>query len=154
MSSGEVVIFLDFDGVLHPELSPPSDYFRSLPFFEAAVRQAPACEIVIASTWRANHPLADLIKPFSSDVATRVTGVTPVLSEVEGIPDSLLAYQREAECQAWLRANGKSFLPWLALDDRAWLYRPFSRNVFLIDGSRGMQASDIEPLVQRLLGAA
>lgn len=148
---GRPIIFLDFDGVLHPEFSHPSKYFSCLPHFEAVVRRVPECEIVIASTWRQAHPLSELLKPFASDIAERIVGVTPVAQELVEIPDSLLAYEREAECHAWMRANERGYLPWIAIDDRAWLYRPFSRNVFLLDGSKGMQATDIEPMVLRLL---
>lgn len=148
---GQPILFLDFDGVLHPEFSHPSEYFSCLPHFEAVIRCVPDCEIVIASTWRENHVLSDLQKSFAPDIAARIIGVTPLASEIEGVPDYLLAYQREAECHAWLRANERGHLPWLALDDRAWLYRPFSRNVYLVDGSKGIQAADVEPLVQRLI---
>lgn len=150
---GQPILFLDFDGVLHPEFSPPSEYFCCLPHFEAVLRRVPDCEIVIASTWRVNHPLSDLQKPFAPDIAARIIGATPLLSEIEDVSDSLLAYEREAECHAWLRANERAHLLWLALDDRAWLYRPFSHNVYLVDGSKGIQATDVEPLAQRLLGA-
>lgn len=150
---GQPILFLDFDGVLHPEFSHPSKYFCCLPQFEAVVRCVPDCEIVIASTWRQNHPLSELQKPFTPDIAARIIGVTPFAHEIEEVPESMLAYEREAECHAWLRANERGHLPWLALDDRAWLYRPFSRKVFLVDGSKGIQATDVEPLVQRLLDA-
>lgn len=143
-------LFLDFDGVLHPEFCHPNQHFSCLPHLEAAVRRVPDCEIVIASTWRLNHPLQDMLRSFSPDIAARVVGVTPFVIHLTDIPDSLLAYEREAECQAWLRSNDRAHLPWLALDDRSWIYRPFNRHLYLVDGRKGLQASDVDPLVQRL----
>lgn len=38
----------------------------------------------------------------------------------------------------------------LAIDDRSWLYRPFNRSLFLVDGKTGMTAANAEALVERL----
>ncbi len=143
-------LFLDFDGVLHPEFCHESKHFCCLPFFEEAVRQAPEVEIVIASTWRHQHRLEDLARRFSADVSHRVIGVTPYFPALDDVPDTLVSFEREAECNAWLRANGRVASPWLAVDDRSWLYRPFNRSVFLVNGKTGLTAQASRELVQRL----
>ena len=144
-------LFLDFDGVLHPEFCHESKHFCCLPFFEEAVRHAPDVEIVITSTWRHQHRPEDLARRFSADISQRVIGVTPHFPTLDDVPDTLVSFEREAECNAWLRANGRVASPWLAVDDRSWLYRPFNRALFLVNGKTGLTAQASRELVQRLL---
>lgn len=143
-------LFLDFDGVLHPEFCHESRHFSCLPFLEQVLRQVPDVDVVISSTWRLQWPVEQLRSRFSPDVAHRVIGATPQFTDLEDVPDSLLGYEREAECQAWLRAHDRAVFPWLAVDDRSWLYRPFNRSVFLVEGKTGMTAAGAEALMERL----
>ena len=46
-----LILFLDFDGVLHPEHCHESKHFCCLPVLESALRQVPEFELVITSTW-------------------------------------------------------------------------------------------------------
>jgi hypothetical protein len=131
-------LFLDFDGVLHPEFCHTSRHFCCLPVLEDVVRQVPDCSLVITSTWRLQMPLERLQEGFSPDIVARVAGIAPKFSELRDIPDSLVSYEREAECHAWLRANDRAYLPWLAIDDRSWLYRPFCKSLFLVEGKTGL----------------
>lgn len=111
-----MILFLDFDGVLHPECSGPvpADLaFCRLPLFEAVVREHPSLALVISSTWREQFDLAALRAWFSPDVAKRIVGTTPVLPQPA---------QREAEILAWLREHGREGCAWLALDDAAWAF--------------------------------
>lgn len=43
-------LFLDFDGVLHPEFCHESRHFCCLPVLEEVVRQVPDCELVITAS--------------------------------------------------------------------------------------------------------
>ncbi len=147
MGGGMRTLFLDFDGVLHPEFCHESKHFSCLPHFEQVLRRVPDCEVVVTSTWRLQFPIDRLRSHFSSDVAHRVVGVTPRFCELENIPNSLLGYEREAECNAWLRNNDRAVFPWLAVDDRPWLYRPFTRSLFLVDGKTGLNAAMAEELI-------
>ncbi len=52
---------------------------------------------------------------------------------------------------AWLRANERAHLPWLAVDDRAWLFKPFNLNVYLVDGRTGLSDEDVEALVAQMV---
>lgn len=146
------ILFLDFDGVLHPEFCHSSKYFSCLPHLEAAVRQVPGCEIVISSTWRIGHSLPRMLRPFSPDIVQRVIGITPIAIEMGTLPDTLNSFRREAECEAWLRMSGLVYAPWVALDDRPWLFTPFCKHVYRVNGKTGLTAKDIEPLVRRLRG--
>lgn len=132
------ILFLDFDGVLHPEHCHESKHFCCLPFLEDAARQVPECKVVITSTWRLEQPFEALLQRFSPDVAAMIEGVTPRYGDLTNVPNTLVGYEREAECHAWLRANDVPHLSWLAVDDRAWLYRPFCKSLFLVDGRTGL----------------
>lgn len=48
-----------------------------------------------------------------------------------------------------LRTKERGVFPWLAIDDRSWLYRPFNRFLFLVDGKTGMTAANAEELIGR-----
>ncbi|MFC7411780.1 HAD domain-containing protein [Hydrogenophaga atypica] len=143
-------LFLDFDGVLHPEFCHQSKHFSCLPLLEAVLRQVPACDVVVTSTWRHQYPIEVLRDRFSSDIQPRVIGVTPRFSHLEDVPDVLFGYEREAECNAWLRDNGRVMAPWLAVDDRSWLFRPFNQFLFLVDGKTGLTAPMAATLAERL----
>ena len=146
------ILFVDFDGVLHPELCHESKHFMHRDTFEDVVRAFPDIGLVISSTWRLKRPLHMLKDMFSEDVAARVIGTTPLYAELEDVPDRLEGYQREAECRFWLRQNGRATQKWLALDDRSWNFRPFNRNVFLVDGQVGLDALAAQNLVVRING--
>ena len=143
-------LFLDIDGVLHPEHCHESRHFCCLPAIEYVLRSAPNWDVVITSTWRLQVPLNGLRARFSPDVANRIIDVTAQFKSLKNVPDTLQAFEREAECNAWLRTNDRVVFPWMAIDDRSWLYRPFNRSVFLVDGKTGMTEADAEALVERL----
>jgi hypothetical protein len=144
------ILFLDFDGVLHPEFCHESRHFCCLPVLEDVVRQVPDCELVITSTWRLQQPFERLHERFSSDVAARIVGVTPRIGELIDVPHPLISYEREAECNAWLRTHDRAYLPWLAVDDRPWLYRPFCKSLFLVEGRTGLTPLQGVQLLSRL----
>ncbi|AYM96405.1 hypothetical protein EAG14_10355 [Acidovorax sp. 1608163] len=144
------ILFLDFDGVLHPEHCHESKHFSCLPVLEDALREAPQWQVVITSTWRLQKPLAQLRSRFSADIAARVVGDTPRFSTLIDVPSTLVSYEREAECQAWLRANEMAYRPWLAVDDRSWLFRPFCKSLFLVSGKTGLTALAGEQLKERM----
>ena len=61
------ILFLDFDGVLHPEHCHESKHFSCLPVFESVLSQVPDCKLVIASTWRLQIPVERLREKLGPD---------------------------------------------------------------------------------------
>lgn len=123
-----MILFLDFDGVLHPFLARfSSDAFCHLPRLEKVLREFPAVQIVIASTLRESVPLAFLVQRFSPDIAVRIVGVTPILV-IHDAGD--VAGSRHREILAYLRGSGAD---WLALDDDASLFPPGCAELVLCD---------------------
>jgi hypothetical protein len=72
-----VIVFLDFDGVLHPffpwrDLADQENQLIGfLPRFESVIRAFPIARIVIASDWRRHHSLTELREFFSPDIRDR-----------------------------------------------------------------------------------
>ena len=118
-----MILFLDFDGVLHPRYEngpvPVEAAFCHLPRFEAVMHDFPEVQIVISSTWREQFSLDKLRTWFSADIAARIVGATPIVPADH--PGSL--ERRESEILAWLVEQGRSSEPWLALDDSTWQFR-------------------------------
>lgn len=144
------VLFLDFDGVMHPEFCHESKHFVHLETFETVMRAALHVDLVISSTWRYKRSLEELKALFSEDVAARIIGTTPFYAQLTDVPDTLQGFEREAECRSWLLQHGRAAQKWLALDDRSWNFRPFNRNVLLVDGGVGLSADVAQTLLARL----
>lgn len=119
-----MIVFLDFDGVLHPEYAegPASAdvLFCHLPRFEAVIRDYPSVDIVISSTWREQLSLDAIRARFSADISERIIDVTPILLDLDA-KDMLR--RRECEILAWLVSVNRESEPWLALDDAAWQFQ-------------------------------
>lgn len=114
-------LFLDFDGVLHPQFegmpTPVEHLFCHVPRFEGVMRDFPQVRIVISSTWRHQFALDHLRTYFSPDIAARITDATPQTN-----PDDYRPARREDEILAWLAATGNESVPWIALDDATWQF--------------------------------
>lgn len=120
-----MLLFLDFDGVLHHFFPLPgvseevNGLFYYRPRFENAVRRA-SCpiEIVISSTWRNKKSLDEIKAMFSPDVAAMIIGATPKVGPGNG--DGA----RHVEVTAWLEQNGRAGEHWVGIDDFPALYKP------------------------------
>jgi hypothetical protein len=111
-----MILFLDFDGVLHPLFTRPdlppeeSRPFCYLPRFATVLRDYPRVEVVISSTWRLKRDLSQLREPFPHDLRPRVIGATPHLVDDERFGG------RQREALHWL-SHHRPGSPWVALDD-------------------------------------
>lgn len=120
-----MLVFLDFDGVLHHFFPLPgvpdaeNAHFFYLPAF---ARAAEACgvplEIVIASTWRRKYDLPALRSRFPKALAEAIVGVTPFVGSGNG-PGG-----RQVEVEAWLASQGRTGEAWVGVDDFPSLYQP------------------------------
>lgn len=141
------LIFLDFDGVLRRETSPPCCFDQDcLEHFESAIRHCAISKIVISSTWRLAFSLNKLRSNFSSDVAERIIGKTPETLEEE-------TYERHAEIMAYLEERKITAMPWVAIDDTP-AHFPKGCPVIFTDPKKGFDAECADQLVQILLAPA
>lgn len=106
-----MIIFLDFDGVLHPVPNNGSSDFSLLPMFESWLRNHTDVRIVISSSWREIMSLDVLKAIFSADLQDRIIDKCPT---VEFIGQQ--NYWRYLEIIQWIEINNYSG-KWLALDD-------------------------------------
>lgn len=165
-SAASVVLFLDFDGVTHPEPCCRGNEFCRLALIEAVVRQFLAVEIVISSAWRDHYAVDEFRQHFSPDLRAGVVGVTPSAKNPSPLRHSRSApatehereieaclvasrpaeHEREWEIETWLMANRPQGTPWLAIDDRPELFRENNQNLLVTNSAYGFHASQQQTL--------
>lgn len=138
-----VVLFLDFDGVLHPRGGAAAgDRFSKRDALEALLREPDMLHvvIVISSTWREAYSLKSLAGMFAEDIRPRIIDVTPMLDA--GATD----YSRYREIKAWLRDHPE-ISQWVALDDAIEDF-PYGKrmNVIFTDPDIGLEQESIDLL--------
>jgi len=134
----ERVLFLDFDGVLHPEPCVESRTFcfaANLARVLELVDSNGRLPVVVSSAWRLTFDLDALRQLLVDPIAQRVVGVTPVIysaPEDPFDPKSLreaVSGARQHEVEAWMWSHARDG-SWLAIDDqRAW-FAPDCPNLF------------------------
>lgn len=151
-----MIIFLDFDGVLHPEMYGEPDFARN-PFFWKILRAMPDAQVVFSTSWRELCSVEQLIgyatKGGGEDLARRFIGATPerLVEEGANIYHAGKAYhRRHIECMLWLSGNNLTKRQWLAIDDVARWFPPDSPNLYLINGKLAMTEADAEKIIKKL----
>ncbi len=139
------LVFLDFDGVMHPAGCDTSRYFCNLAEFEEVMREHPDVGIVIASTWRHAYPLTELKRNFSPDIGARIVGKTPMLEE-EG--DEHARYE---EIREFMRHPQLAGAQWIAVDDSDVEFPPGCANLVLCDSDHGFDADAAKALRELLV---
>ena len=136
-----MIIFLDFDGVLHPEPCFDLDkLFCFLPRLEEVLLDFAHVNIVISSTWRETRSIDTLRNFFSVEIRHRIIGVTPHWKNHIDLLDAI-GYQRQTEIEAWLRNSEEPWRSWIAIDDKPYLFRPFLPNLFKTESVIGFDKS-------------
>jgi hypothetical protein len=145
----DCILFLDFDGVTHPDPCEVDQLFVNLPLIEEVLRQFKACKIVISSSWRVVHPLDEMREYFAADMQSRVIGVTPHASQGKETLDLVPSCERQWECEAWLRneqvwlpQNRRLGAPWIAIDDRDDWFCPKCTNLLATNSRTAFTPND------------
>ena len=142
------ILFLDFDGVLHPYPLHADDQhaepFQRTPLLWTLLRQHPALHVVVSSSWRERFGL-DYLTDFltyggGEDLGDRILGMTPILNHAE----------RDLECVAWLEAQGQLNTPWLALDDQPALFQRHREALYPVNPRQGLTSEDLSRISARL----
>lgn len=127
-----MLLFLDFDGVLHPVSGEP---FQCLPRLEALLRDNPRIDVVLSTSWRLLHSLDELRAFFTQDLQRRIIGQTPVIMQIE-MP--YRPYVRHREIREYLRRHTKlAKRRYLILDDDVTSFPPDCPYLILCDPNRG-----------------
>jgi hypothetical protein len=135
------IIFLDFDGVLHPD---GEGLFSQREIFESYLLKMPDVEVIVSSTWREDYDLNALREFFSPSVRHQIQGVTPVLE------DGCDQGGRQREIHAYLEAAGLNDknATWVVLDDMAMFFEAGYPYVILTESTRGFDDSNGETLLR------
>jgi len=123
-------LFLDIDGVLHPDNSPPQKtlcYAGNLAGVLRDVDPLGRIRIVISSTWRVKFSIEQLKAMLPSEISERLVGVTPDHIERPG------PYVRQREIEEWLACNAPGER-WMAVDDWSMIFDKACPNLFLVPG--------------------
>jgi len=147
------VLFLDFDGVLHPDGCERQALFSHMPVFCEVLQAAdPRREvpIVVSSMWRYDCSIAQLRALFPADMAHQIVGVTPDLMDQPGPwgmeGGGARSGSRQREVIAWMRTHSPAG-QWLAIDDRASYFAQDCPDLFLVPGALECTAGGITPAV-------
>ncbi len=143
-------LFLDFDGVLHPQGGGAAGpRFSRLPLLEAWLREPDHARVsvVISSTWHEAYSLDRLRQHFSADIRHRIVGCTPSINVED--PD----YARCEEIRAYLSKGSPKFDGWTALDDDSASFPTRYRSkVVAPDPKIGLTEVELDSLRGKLRG--
>lgn len=131
------ILFLDFDGVLHPGTSGTMRFAAKL---EAFLERFPHVMVVISSNWRMGESLESLRGWFSPAFASRIIDVTPIHPDSPG--------SRQAEIEAWLAANPTK--AWRALDDDTTLFQPNCTWLIATNKRDGLTNKELDQLASAI----
>jgi hypothetical protein len=108
------LLFLDFDGVMHPNPPGEAGPFVHMPLLADWLRERREILVVISSSWAHTGALSvdELVCLFPEDLQSRVIGATQPGQEDE-------RFLRNSEISRYLAENRIEDAPWVALDDDA-----------------------------------
>lgn len=128
------VLFLDFDGVLHPT-SHGTALFSQVDLLEQALENE-ACQIVISSSWRFHVEIEDIKKYFSRSIRDQILGVTGEAY--------IGSYARFHEINYYAETHGIE--DWRALDDAFWEFPKDCGNLIRCNPNTGITEIEIKYL--------
>lgn len=149
-----MLLFLDFDGVLHPENLCEEDrdrLFCGLPLLHEILRASPRVQVVFSTSWRLLYPrnaLIQMVTKGAPELASLFIGHTPAL-DTSDRPRGIVGL-REDEIRRWLFLNEQENHPWLALDDCRDFYWPGCSNLYLVDRETGLVPDDVWAVIESL----
>ena len=129
-----ITVFLDFDGVLHPQAATTDRLFEKAELLQACLQQRENTEVVISSSWAAYHPLQHM-RDFFEDLPglqRLIVGCTQQRGHprVDFGVDRGLMPLRESQCRNWLIANQREPYRWLAIEDDRLNFKAHDHVVF------------------------
>lgn len=144
-----MLLFLDFDGVLHGYGEPA---FLHTPKFENLLLEFPEVEVVFSTSWRLLFSLDQLRLRFAEPLRQRFIGVLPDLSRPDPDEPHYVRDLRHYEIQAfYARRPNLSGRAWLALEDERRHFPIDCPNVVWCDPGLGLETPGVlKELYERL----
>ena len=145
------IVFLDFDGVLHPASCPERLHGMHANALAKVLLQFDT-RVVVSSTWRLRRNVSALRDCVGAALGSLIIGKTPIYSQLDlkELPERLHAFHRHTECVAWMREHHENPDAWLALDDRSYIFYPFCPQLVYCDEKTGLDVQTLELLATRL----
>lgn len=145
------IVFLDFDGVLHPEGCAERFHAMHAPLLAQVIERCNA-KVVVSSTWRRTRNVSALRKSVGDRLGNLIVGSTGDFfrMNVSELPEKLHAFHRHTECVAWMRKYHASPETWVAMDDRPFLFYPFTPNIVACNPRTGLDQAVLIELEQKL----
>jgi hypothetical protein len=148
-----MILFLDFDGVLHPLQRSEPDFCR-LPLLWEILRACPDMDVVFSTSWRETYHPEKMIKLVTygggEDLAHRFIGSNPRTPRARSTYIAGAQPTRHVECERWLDENGQQHRAWLAIDDMPEIFPPNSPTLYLVDGNTGLTDADVLAIIERM----
>ncbi len=145
-----MILFLDFDGVLHPMRRTEPDFSRVSKLWEI-LRACPTVDVVFSTSWREIYTPAEMLKFMTEnggeDLLARFVGFNPSVMREAGAYRTGTYFRREQECKLWLAGNGQPHRYWLAVDDIAEVFSPSCANLYLTDDHQGLTDVDTKKII-------
>lgn len=142
-----ITIFLDFDGVLHPQGGTTDRLFEKAGLLEICLQQVDNIEVVISSSWAEHYPLEKMRDFFEEqpDLHRLIVGCT--LQKGNPNVDFGAMPLRESQCRNWLIANQREPHRWLAIDDDPLNFKA-REHVVVTDPKQGFRTRDAERVLE------
>lgn len=134
--SPRYLVFLDFDGVVHPLTGAETFLPRCVDNVNEIVAALDA-HIVLSTAWRG----PDWFR-YNNLFRGRVIGWTPFIYDLS------MQYLRYREIRAFLEEQGWKAVPWLALDDVPEMFPP-DAPLYAVDGEIGLTPKDRDRVLER-----
>lgn len=150
-----MILFLDFDGVLHPEPVKPgySELFCRRPLLWDILDACPHLGVMFSTSWRQEFTVDQLIEFVTENggesFTDRFLGALPTLFSEPGAYIARPIYKRESEIKYWLFGNRLQTMPWMALDDFAGNFSPNCPNLLLVDPETGLTKANVISAIER-----
>ena len=135
------LIYLDFDGVLHPSTPLDHAFFSRAHLLEGVFEKSNAA-LVISSSWRFTHSLASLKSKLPKFLAQRVIDTTG--------PAVIGKHARYQEIMTHADRHSQSLdftLQWRALDDSYWEFPSNCKELIRCNPNTGIGPKEVAQLV-------
>lgn len=132
-------LYLDFDGVLHPNFVAKGQLFSHMQKLTKAIEGKPL-RVVISSSWRFHEDLGYLRSLFEPTTQSQIVGCTG--------PAYIGKWARWNEIIKHVTTNGVK--DWVALDDAYMEFPPECEELILCDGRIGLQYGQMQQLAKWL----
>ncbi|MQA40349.1 HAD domain-containing protein [Rugamonas aquatica] len=142
-----MILFLDFDGVLHPfPMGPTDSHLSATSALWKVLDTIPDASVVITSTWRERYSFAELVGLLMARggerFASRFIGVTPIMESATDYVPGI----RQREIESWLMDNAVEQEPYIILDDIEEYFDSTCKNLYLVDGVTGLTDDDVDAI--------